>query len=254
MAKSGHAGPSWDPLTPRPSGEGADGTQAYSQDGTLWGLEGAQPGSPQMEKKGTCVPGPCGPPQEAGAVLPSTDWLPSYARSPALHAPPGSSSLPGPAPPPWPCRPLPGPVPPPWPCTPSLALHPSPAPHPLPGLLPSPSALTARPRPVPGLGEHGGLRGHAGSEGALGPTGGVWRQHPRPAHRGQRPGGAPAAAAQEPAVGPEAEPQELQARGPGGRGHQPAAGQPVPALRAAGAVRAGQEPHEAPGAAHHWLR
>ncbi|XP_048079404.1 potassium channel subfamily T member 1 isoform X2 [Ursus arctos] len=122
-----------------------------------------------------------------------------------------------------------------------------------------PLPITLPPWPVPDLGERGGLPGHAGNEGALGRTGGHRRrqqQHPRPARGWRGPSRAPAAAAQEPAVGPQAEPQGPQARGEGGgrRVGQPAAAQPVPALRAAGALRAGQEPHEAPGAAHHRLR
>ncbi|XP_047624848.1 potassium channel subfamily T member 1 isoform X9 [Phacochoerus africanus] len=122
-----------------------------------------------------------------------------------------------------------------------------------------PRLLLGAPRPqspVPDLSERGGWRGHAGREGVLGRAGGYWwRQRPRQARGGRRPGRAPAPAAQEPAVGAEAEPQGRPALGEGGgRVDQPAAAQPVPALGAAGAVRAGQEPHEAPGAAHHWLR
>lgn len=125
-----------------------------------------------------------------------------------------------------------------------------------PGGLPLPGpALTFPPRPVPDLSERGGRPGHTGREGALGRAGGR-RQHPRPPLGRRGPRGAPAAVAQEPAVGPEAEPQGPQARGEGGgrRVGQPAAAQPVPALRAPGALRARQEPHEAPRAAHHRLR
>lgn len=147
-----------------------------------------------------------------------------------------------------------------------LGLSPAPPPPTAPQLHPRPRSLGLRPspflpRPVPDFGERGRLRGHAGSEGALGRAGRDrqrrrWRrQHTRPAFGGWRPRRAPSAAAQEPAVGPEAEPQEPKAGGEGGgRVDQPAAAQPVPALRAAGAVGAGQEPHEAPGAAHHRLR
>eukprot|EP00075_Anas_platyrhynchos_P037728 XP_027326981.1 potassium channel subfamily T member 1 isoform X8 [Anas platyrhynchos] len=94
-----------------------------------------------------------------------------------------------------------------------------------------------------------GLRGHEGREGALG-----HQDEPPQELVLQRPVRAPAAAAQEHAVGAPAEQEGQQALQQDGRVDQPAAPQPVPALGEAGAVGAGQKPHEAPGPAHHRVR
>ncbi|XP_068512686.1 potassium channel subfamily T member 1 isoform X8 [Anas acuta] len=94
-----------------------------------------------------------------------------------------------------------------------------------------------------------GLRGHEGREGALG-----HQDEPPQELVLQRPVRAPAAAAQEHAVGAPAEQEGQQTLQQDGRVDQPAAPQPVPALGEAGAVGAGQKPHEAPGPAHHRVR
>lgn len=69
----------------------------------------------------------------------------------------------------------------------------------------------------------------------------------------QRPVRAPAAEEEEHAVGAAAQQEERQTVQQSGA-HLAAEAQPVPTLGTAGALRAGEEPHEAPGPAHGRIR
>ncbi|KAL0192753.1 hypothetical protein M9458_011049, partial [Cirrhinus mrigala] len=93
----------------------------------------------------------------------------------------------------------------------------------------------------------GGLRGPAGPQGIL-----ERENRPQKLHR-ERPIRAPTPAQQEHAVGETAE-QKKHQTAQSSRTHQSTAPEPVPALRETGAVRTGEEPHEAFRAAHCGIR
>lgn len=100
---------------------------------------------------------------------------------------------------------------------------------------------------VSGVHQRGAGWGAPGAWGVLEGEDGLQKLH----H--ERPVGASAVEEEKHAVGAAAEQEEREAVEPS-RAHLAAETEPLPALRAAGAVRAGQEPHEAPGPPHRGIR
>lgn len=101
--------------------------------------------------------------------------------------------------------------------------------------------------PVSAVRQRGARRGAARARGVLEGENGAQELH----H--QRPVRAPAAEEEEHAVGAATQQEERQTVQQS-RAHLAAETQPVPTLRTAGALRAGEEPHEAPGSAHGRIR